>query len=259
MKMNLKQQAEEVAEVIDHRTVMYMRWLRLLPQQEEEPSQRARYFSDFERALKFDAIEAGVLPLVRALYELGGQTKFSCHGHLLGKSIHFPYALCWLNPELAQSLPAQIEKVLLAPLHYHWYVETKDSTTSKLAARESGKPGLFLTIHWDTRPHRLMPASGKYMPGLIREWVDADLAEIAQRLNALDLPRRQKAEVEECSPVIRAVLSVLLTVPVVTLILACDLAYSVALAISWLCQTAKNLFRSTLHPTGSTQRKRRCH
>ena len=218
---------------------MCLRRLKLLPQQEHEPSQRARYFDDLERAVSFDAIESGVLPLVRALHECGAQTRFSCHGHLRDKSIWFPYATCWLNTELAQTLPVYIEKVLLAPLHYHWYVETEDSTTSVLGALETGRPGLFLSIRWDTRPHRLMPASGKYMPGLIRDWVDSDLAEIAQRLKAPGLPRRPEAEVGKCAPVTRVALATLMTVPVVVGILLTILLYWVFVAMKKPSRTAE--------------------
>lgn len=239
--MNLKRHAAEVAEILEYRIQGGLRWalslLRLMPPAitKAEPTQRTDYFHYFETAARFDAIEEGVLPVVQALHALGTNTKFSCEGHVLEDYTNYPYVLCWLSPELARTLPDVIEKVLLAPLHYHWYVETEDSSGAKVRARESGKPGLFLTLRGGHAPHRLLPVSDVYAPEFIKDWLRADLCEIAQRLNALELPRRSPVVRERGVLPVRILLGILLAGPLVLLNVTYVLSYWLETAIGVLC------------------------
>jgi hypothetical protein len=136
---------------------------------------------------------------------------------------------------LARTLPDVIEKVLLAPLHYHWYIEREDSAISRLNGRESGKPGLFLTLRGAHVPHRLLPVSGAYSPEFIKEWVVEDLADIAQRLNALELPRRQPVEQDKGAWLIRSLLGLLLVGPVVLMNINYVLSYWLETLFDVLC------------------------
>lgn len=232
--MKLKNRVAEVYETICHQMVQCLQFLRLVPRLKLEPSQRNQYFDDFERAVKFDAIEAGVLPVLRALYNLGASPKFSCEGHATPTGFSPPYLVCWLDPELAKTLPTQVEKLLLAPLHYHWYVESEPSKSSRLACIESGSEGLFLAIHRDGRPHRLMPASDSYTEARVKEWVTADLAEVSQRLDALDLPRRLGVPAESQSLLSRVLLTVLIAPPVVLGTLTFFIVNKVANVAGWV-------------------------
>lgn len=151
---------------------------------EYEPTQRNRYFADFQQALKYDAIEAGILPVVLALYEAGAQPEFSCEGHMRGRYTYSPYVCVWVRLDLFDTLVQSVTRALAGPLHYEWHLEVKDSATSKLACPGAGEKGAFLTLRWHGRPHRLRPSSGRDPRYLDKEFAAADVQQIAQRLRS---------------------------------------------------------------------------
>ena len=149
---------------------------------ETEPTQRNRYFSDLDLALRYDAIEAGILPIVLAFHELGAMPKFSCEGHATAESTHIPYVCAWINPTLVQTTSTTVDAALKGALHYDWYLEVEDSRASKLASAGAGEDGAFLTLRWSSSPHRLRPSSGRDPVYFLKDFVAADVNEIAARL-----------------------------------------------------------------------------
>jgi len=150
---------------------------RLLKVGEHSIRQRNRYAADFEQALRFDAVEAGMLPLTKAIYESGGEPLYSCEGHPefdTRKSWHPAYLVFWTQPESRQLwLEAVNEAVQGCALC--WESEMRNSATERdLASRYNGKEGTY----WNLTAPIVSPLCESGVPYL-RDLLDEDLATMA--------------------------------------------------------------------------------